>query len=157
MAVHCPECGFLNTDGANYCQRCGAFLGDLDTGGGEATTATYRVDEDGELVPVEIEDVIAQEGAALVIRVGGGRVGESFALDKDKMTIGRRPDSDIFLDDVTVSRDHALIVQRGEEWFLDDLGSLNGTYVNRELAESRRLEDGDEVQIGKFKLSFLER
>ena len=75
MAVHCPECGFLNTDGANYCQRCGAFLGDLDTGGGEATTATYRVDEDGELVPVEIEDVIAQEGAALVIRVGGGRVG----------------------------------------------------------------------------------
>jgi len=157
MAVHCPECGFLNTDGANYCQRCGAFLGDLDTGGGEATTATYRVDEDGELVPVEIEDVIAQEGAALVIRVGGGRVGESFALVKDKMTIGRRPDSDIFLDDVTVSRDHALIVQRGEEWFLDDLGSLNGTYVNRELAESRRLEDGDEVQIGKFKLSFLER
>ncbi len=157
MAVHCPECGFLNTDGANYCQRCGAFLGDLDTGGGEATTATSRVDEDGELVPVEIEDVIAQEGAALVIRVGGGRVGESFALVKDKMTIGRRPDSDIFLDDVTVSRDHALIVQRGEEWFLDDLGSLNGTYVNRELAESRRLEDGDEVQIGKFKLSFLER
>lgn len=157
MAVHCPECGFLNTDGANYCQRCGAFLGDLDTGGGDATTATYRVDEDGGLVPVEIEDVIAQEGAALVIRVGGGRVGESFALDKDKMTIGRRPDSDIFLDDVTVSRDHALVVQRGEEWFLDDLGSLNGTYVNRELAESRRLEDGDEVQIGKFKLSFLER
>ena len=156
MAVHCPECGFLNTDGANYCQRCGAFLGDLDTGG-DATTATYRVDEDGELVPVEIEDVIAQEGAALVIRVGGGRVGESFALDKDKMSIGRRPDSDVFLDDVTVSRDHALVVQRGDEWFLDDLGSLNGTYVNRELAESRRLEDGDEVQIGKFKLSFLER
>jgi pSer/pThr/pTyr-binding forkhead associated (FHA) protein len=101
--------------------------------------------------------VIAQDGAALVVRVGGGRVGESFPLTKDKLTIGRRPDSDVFLDDVTVSRDHALVVRRGEDWFLDDLGSLNGTYVNRELAESRRLEDGDEVQIGKFKLSFLER
>jgi len=158
MAVHCPECGFVNTEGANYCQRCGAFLGDLDSGSGDSSvTATYRVDESGELVPVELEEVIAQEGAALVIRVGGGRVGESFALTKEKMTIGRRPDSDIFLDDVTVSRDHALVVQRGDGWALDDLGSLNGTYVNRELAESRRLEDGDEVQIGKFKLSFLER
>lgn len=158
MAVHCPECGFVNTEGANYCQRCGAFLGDLDAGSGDSSvTATYRVDESGELVPVELEEVIAQEGAALVIRVGGGRVGESFALTKEKMTIGRRPDSDIFLDDVTVSRDHALVVQRGDGWALDDLGSLNGTYVNRELAESRRLEDGDEVQIGKFKLSFLER
>jgi FHA domain/zinc-ribbon domain len=157
MAVHCSECGFENADGANYCQRCGAFLGDAPAETGDAVTATYRVTEEGDLVPVEIEDVIAQEGAALVIRVGGGRVGESFPLVKDKMTIGRRPDSDVFLDDVTVSRDHAVMVQRGEDWFLDDLGSLNGTYVNRELAESRQLEDGDEVQIGKFKLSFLER
>ncbi len=157
MAVHCSECGFVNTEGANYCQRCGAFLGDVDADTADGTTATYRVDDSGELVPVEIEDVIAQEGAALIIRAGGGRVGESFPLIGDKLTIGRRPDSAVFLDDVTVSRDHALIVRRGDAWHLDDLGSLNGTYVNRELVESVRLADGDELQIGKFKLSFLER
>ncbi len=73
------------------------------------------------------------------------------------MTIGRRPDSDVFLDDVTVSRDHALIVRRGGDYYLDDLGSLNGTYVNRPRIDSRRLEDGDELQIGKYKLTFLSR
>ena len=84
-------------------------------------------------------------------------MGESFALGGERMTIGRRPDSDIFLDDVTVSRDHALIVRRGDEFHLDDLGSLNGTYVNRRRIESHRLEDGDELQIGKYKLTFLQR
>jgi pSer/pThr/pTyr-binding forkhead associated (FHA) protein len=98
---------------------------------------------------------VAHEGAALVIRAGGGRVGESFPLDHDRMTIGRRPDSDVFLDDVTVSRDHALLVKRGGDYYLDDLGSLNGTYVNRHRIESHRLEDGDELQVGKFKLTFL--
>lgn len=157
MALHCPECGFVNTDGANYCQRCGAFLGDLDASTTGEATATYRVDEAGDFVPVDLGEVVAQEGAALVIRVGGGREGESFALDKEKLTIGRRPDSDVFLDDVTVSRDHALVIRRGGDWHLDDLGSLNGTYVNRELVESVKLEEGDEVQVGKFKLGFLER
>jgi len=92
-----------------------------------------------------------------VIRAGGGRVGESFALEGERMTIGRRPDSDVFLDDVTVSRDHALLVRRADEHFLDDLGSLNGTYVNRRRIESAKLEDGDEVQVGKYKLTFLAR
>ena len=73
------------------------------------------------------------------------------------MSVGRRPESDIFLDDVTVSRDHAIMVRRGSDNYLDDLGSLNGTYVNRRRMDSRRLEDGDEVQIGKYKLSFLSR
>jgi hypothetical protein len=156
MALHCPECGFVNADGANYCQKCGSFLGAREErGGGEASTATYRVDETGELVPVDVEKVVAHEGAAVVIRAGGGRVGESFALDHDRMTIGRRPDSDVFLDDVTVSRDHALLVKRGGDYYLDDLGSLNGTYVNRHRIESHRLEDGDELQVGKFKLTFL--
>jgi pSer/pThr/pTyr-binding forkhead associated (FHA) protein len=159
VARHCPECGFGNADGANYCQRCGAFLGQVDPpGGGESSTATYRIDETGELVPVELEDVVRQGGgAALVVRAGGGRVGESFPLDHDRMTIGRRPDSDVFLDDVTVSRDHALIVRRGNEYHLDDLGSLNGTYVNRRRIESHHLADGDELQIGKYKLTFLSR
>ena len=158
MALHCPECGFVNADGANYCQKCGSFLGAREErAGGEPSTATYRIDETGELVPVDVEQVVAHEGAAVVIRAGGGRVGESFALDHDRMTIGRRPDSDVFLDDVTVSRDHALLVKRGEDYYLDDLGSLNGTYVNRHRIESHRLEDGDELQVGKYKLTYLAR
>jgi hypothetical protein len=158
VAQHCPECGFVNAEGANYCQRCGAFLAvpAESPPGREPSTATYRVGETGELIPVEL-DAVVQEGAALVIRSGGGRVGESFALQGDRMTVGRRPDSDVFLDDVTVSRDHALIVRRNGGYWLDDLGSLNGTYVNRRRIDSHRLEDGDELQVGKYKLTFLSR
>ena len=151
MALHCTECGFVNAEGANYCQRCGALL-PREQGSGPAT-ATYRIDETGELVPVELDEVTAH-GPALVIRAGGGRVGESFALEQERARIGRRPDSDVFLDDVTVSRDHALLVRRGDQWYLDDLGSLNGTYVNRTRIESQSLQEGDEVQIGKYKLTF---
>jgi pSer/pThr/pTyr-binding forkhead associated (FHA) protein len=73
------------------------------------------------------------------------------------MTIGRRPDSDVFLDDITVSRDHAILVRRASDYYLDDCGSLNGTYVNRNRIESQRLVDGDELQIGKYKLAFRSR
>jgi hypothetical protein len=159
MALHCTECGFVNGEGANYCQRCGALLARTENAiseSGDPITATYRIDEAGELIPVEMEDVIAH-GPALIIRAGGGRVGESFAVDGERMAIGRRPDSEVFLDDVTVSRDHALLVNRGEQWYLDDCGSLNGTYVNRSRIESHRLEEGDEVQIGKYKLTFHAR
>jgi pSer/pThr/pTyr-binding forkhead associated (FHA) protein len=154
VAVHCPECGFVNSEGANYCQKCGAYLAPGDAEG--ETTATYRVDETGEIEPVDIGDVVSQ-GAGLVIRAGGGRVGESFPVEGERLAIGRRPESDIFLDDVTVSRDHALLVRRGGEYYLDDCGSLNGTYVNRQRVDSQQLEDGDELQIGKYKLSFLAR
>jgi hypothetical protein len=155
MALHCTECGFVNDEVANYCQRCGALL-ERTEGTGEPVTATYRIDEAGELVPVELDEVTAN-GPALVIRVGGGRVGESFAVDRERMSIGRRPDAEVFLDDVTVSRDHALLIRRGEQWYLDDCGSLNGTYVNRSRIESQRLDEGDEVQIGKYKLTFHAR
>jgi hypothetical protein len=159
MALHCTECGFVNGEGANYCQRCGALLPRAESpggAGGEPVTATYRIDETGELVPVEMEEVTAH-GPALVIRAGGGRVGESFAVDGERMSIGRRPEAEVFLDDVTVSRDHALLIRRGDSWYLDDCGSLNGTYVNRGRIESHRLEEGDEVQIGKYKLTFHAR
>jgi FHA domain len=155
MALHCTECGFVNGDGANYCQRCGALL-QRSEGTGEPVTATYRIDDAGELIPVEMEDVTAL-GPALVIRAGGGREGESFAVDSERMRIGRRPDSEVFLDDVTVSRDHALLIRRGEGFHLDDCGSLNGTYVNRSRIESHQLQEGDEVQIGKYKLTFHAR
>jgi hypothetical protein len=154
VALHCPECGFVNDESANYCQKCGAYLHPGEEG--DSTTMTYAIDETGELKPVDLDEVTAQ-GAALVIRAGGGRVGESFALSGDRLSIGRRPDADIFLDDVTVSRDHALLVRRADGYHLDDCGSLNGTYVNRRRVESVKLADGDELQIGKYKLSFLTR
>jgi hypothetical protein len=153
VTLHCPECGFTNSEGANYCQRCGAFMAQPDPPAG-TTTATYKVGETGELEQIELEEVVAR-GAALVIRAGGGRSGESFPLEGERLTIGRRPDSDIFLDDVTVSRDHAMLVRRGPDYYLDDCGSLNGTYVNRGRIESHRLTDGDELQIGKYKLAFF--
>jgi FHA domain len=156
VAIHCPECGFVNAEGANYCQKCGAYLSRPE-GTEEPTTMTYRVDETGEMHPVDIDEVVEQAGAAMVIRSGGGRAGESFPVEEDRMSIGRSPDAAIFLDDVTVSRNHALVVRRKDGLFIDDLGSLNGTYVNRRRIESHKLEDGDEIQIGKYKLSFLEK
>jgi len=156
VAVTCPECGAPNEDGANYCSRCGSHLAAPEPPK-DSVTATYRVGETGELIPVELDDVVTEEGAALVIRAGGGRVGESFPITSDRMTVGRRPDCDIFLDDVTVSRDHAVLVRRSGAWFLDDSGSLNGTYVNRRRIESHKLEDGDELQVGKYKLTYLAR
>jgi pSer/pThr/pTyr-binding forkhead associated (FHA) protein len=118
---------------------------------------TYKVDETGELQPIDIDAAVEQAGAALVVRSGGGRAGESFTIDQDRMSIGRTPDAAVFLDDVTVSRNHALLVHRADGYYIDDLGSLNGTYVNRRRIESHKLSDGDEIQVGKFKLSYLER
>ena len=157
MAVHCPECGFVNPEGANYCQKCGAYLSTHPEGGDEPTTMTYTVDDTGEMQPVDIDEVVERAGAALVIRAGGGRAGESFTIEDDRVSIGRSPDAGVFLDDVTVSRNHALLVRRRDGLYIDDLGSLNGTYVNRRRIESHRLEEGDEIQIGKYKLSYLEK
>jgi FHA domain len=155
VARHCPECGFVVTEGASYCQKCGAFVGTRERASDDVTTATYVIDEEtGELRPVDVGDVAADSGA-LVIRSGGGRVGQSFPLHGERMTIGRSPDAEIFLDDVTVSRDHALLVRRSGTWHIDDSGSLNGTYVNRSRIDSHKLVDGDELQIGKYKLTYL--
>jgi hypothetical protein len=152
--VHCPECGFVNAEGANYCQKCGAFLGEAQGSSGD-TTEVYQVDESGELRPVELDEV-TDEGDTLVIRSGGGRSGEVFAIGGDRMTIGRSPDAEVFLDDVTVSRNHALLVRRRDGLYIDDLGSLNGTYVNRRRIESHRLQNGDELQVGKYKLTYIQ-
>ena len=161
-ALHCPECGFVNAEGANYCQRCGAFLGaearDSDDEGADAseTTIAYQVDEAGVLHPVDLGRVAA-EGGTLVIRSGGGRAGETFELKGEQTRVGRSPDADVFLDDVTVSRNHALLVRRRDGVYIDDLGSLNGTYINRRRIDSHKLAHGDELQIGKYKLTYLER
>lgn len=153
MALHCPECGFVNPAGANYCQKCGAYLAEEASPG--ATTAQYDLGETTEGEAVNASQTPA-EGPSLVIRTGG-RAGDSFTLDGDRFTVGRDPASDVFLDDVTVSRNHAVIVRRADGLHIDDLGSLNGSYVNRRRIESHFLADGDELQIGKFKLTFLER
>jgi len=155
MALHCSECGFVNPEGANYCLKCGAYLAHPE--GEDASTMAYKVGERGEYEPVDVEEEVDKAGAALVVRSGGGRAGESFTVDRDRMSIGRTPDAAVFLDDVTVSRNHALIVRRRDGLYIDDLGSLNGTYVNRRRIESHKLDDGDEIQIGKYKLSYLER
>jgi pSer/pThr/pTyr-binding forkhead associated (FHA) protein len=153
MALRCAECGFLNTEAANYCQRCGASLA-VPQDSAEPATATYRIDDEtGELIPLDPAEVTAH-GPALVVRAGGGRSGETFPLDGERVSIGRRPESDVFLDDVTVSRDHAVLVSRGESWHIDDGGSLNGTYVNRSRIDSHQLKEGDELQIGKYKLTY---
>jgi hypothetical protein len=156
VPIICSECGQANAEDANYCQRCGELLERAEAPG-EPATATYRIDDDtGELVPVDLDEVTAR-GPALVIRSGAGRAGESFPVDGERISIGRRPESDVFLDDITVSRDHAVLIKRGDEWYLDDCGSLNGTYVNRSRIDSQRLEDADEVQIGMYKLTFRAR
>ena len=152
--VYCPECGFQNPESANYCSKCGALL--VKDEGGAETTQTYTpeeiTDEEGPL------DEIAADGPALVVRSGVGRAGEHFTPQGDRTTIGRSPDNDIFLDDVTVSRKHAVLVQSGGEFRIEDLGSLNGTFVNRRRIDAAtRLESGDEVQIGKYRLSFISK
>jgi pSer/pThr/pTyr-binding forkhead associated (FHA) protein len=96
-----------------------------------------------------------RSGEALLVVKRGPNAGSRFLLDRDTTSAGRHPDSDIFLDDVTVSRRHAEFRREGGEFVVIDVGSLNGTYVNREPVDQAVLAGGDEVQIGKFRLVFL--
>ena len=151
--VYCPECGFQNPETANYCSRCGALLV-AETG--SETTMSFDVDEAGD----EGESLLSAlwiTGPALVVRPGGGMAGQSFQPADGHTLVGRSPECAIFLDDVTVSRRHAEIVRDGDTFTIRDLGSLNGTYVNRRRIESAVLENDDEVQVGKYRLTFLQR
>jgi FHA domain/zinc-ribbon domain len=150
--VYCPECGFQNPEAANYCAKCGALL--VREASGE-TTESFSPEETQALL--ELLDDFGVGGAALVVRTGGGRSGETFTPREGRTTIGRSPECGIFLDDVTVSRRHATLEQRGGRWVIEDQGSLNGTFINRERVEEAVLEDGDEIQIGKYRLTFLQR
>ena len=152
--VYCPECGFQNREVANYCSRCGALL--VKEEAGAETTMTFTPEE-GESSAASALGDIGVGGPALVVRAGGGRAGEVFPLDGDRITVGRSPECGIFLDDVTVSRKHAVLVGRDNRFFIEDQGSLNGTFLNRKRIESAELRDGDELQIGKYRLTFLER
>jgi pSer/pThr/pTyr-binding forkhead associated (FHA) protein len=146
--VYCPECGFQNPESANYCSKCGALLAKDEPA---ETTMQFTPEEQDEMSPLEDTGV---KGPVLVVRSGGGRAGETFVPDAERTTIGRSPDCEIFLDDVTVSRKHAVIVRTREGFRVEDQGSLNGTFLNRRRIESGELSDGDEVQVGKYRLTF---
>jgi hypothetical protein len=150
--VYCPECGFQNPETANFCARCGSMLSKSE---GEQTMS-YTPEDMSEDAGAALEGV-ADKGPALVVRSGGGRAGETFFPSGDRTQIGRSPECEVFLDDVTVSRKHAELVRSGDTYTITDLGSLNGTFVNRKRIESAELEDDDEVQIGKYRLTFLRR
>jgi hypothetical protein len=150
--VYCSECGFQNPEAANYCSRCGALLEKGEAGA--ETTQAFSAEEVGELAREPVEGL---EGPALVVRSGGGRAGESFRPNGERTRIGRSPDCDVFLDDVTVSRNHAVLVERDGRFYVEDQGSLNGTFVNRRRIDNQELENGDELQIGKYRLTFVER
>jgi hypothetical protein len=148
--VYCQECGFQNPESANYCSRCGALLSKGESA--VETTQTFTPEEVGE--HIEHED-FGLEGPALVVRAGGGRAGESFKPTGDRTRIGRSPDCEIFLDDVTVSRNHAVLVQENGKFHVEDQGSLNGTFVNRKRIDNAPIVEGDELQIGKYRMTFI--
>jgi hypothetical protein len=150
--IYCPECGFQSPEAAHYCSRCGALL--VVEATGETTLTLGPEDVEGEMPPVPDAGI---RGPALVVRSGGGRAGESFQPTSGRTIIGRSPECDIFLDDVTVSRRHAELSRDGDTFTIRDLGSLNGTFVNRRRIESVTLQDDDELQIGKYRLTYLRR
>jgi len=167
----CTACGRQNPDDARFCAQCGTKLVTAEapsTGAVEPigeSTATIQIGTPGgdrvetsdrQLNPVDAAavDALPSGHALLVVQKGPG-AGSRFLLNADVTNAGRHPDSEIFLDDVTVSRRHAVFDRDGDSFTVSDVGSLNGTYVNRDRIEKVQLNDGDEVQIGKYRLVFF--
>ena len=151
--MYCTNCGHRNPEGSNFCSSCGHPLGEK---GGDSTITFQTGDLDADLEEeIHVSPEELEGGRAVLIVKRGPNAGSKFFVDEDSVVIGRHPDSDIFLDDITVSRRHAEIKRSGTNFSLTDVGSLNGTYVNRERVEEAELQAGDEIQIGKFKLVFL--
>jgi hypothetical protein len=156
--IFCNRCGHRNPEGSNFCSSCGAVLERLAAGDLATTTIKLTpVEASGEVGEEEITVALDDHpaGVGLLVVKRGPNAGSRFALSESVTTIGRHPDSDIFLDDVTVSRRHAEVAHAGGRFTVTDAGSLNGTYLNRERIENADLHSGDELQIGKFRLVFL--
>jgi len=169
-SVYCTQCGHANPADARFCANCGTQLTKSTPPPAEQvgeTTSTISLSkiqemDDAGQQGAEVEEApdpamveVLPPGAALLVVKRGPNAGSRFLLDSDLTTAGRHPESDIFLDDVTVSRRHVEFYRRGASFTVRDVGSLNGTYVNRERIEEAPLSGGDEVQIGKFRLVFL--
>jgi pSer/pThr/pTyr-binding forkhead associated (FHA) protein len=163
---YCTNCGNANPDEARFCSQCGTQLVSeaAPAAGGDSTatisiagTDRVEISSDRQLNPVDAAAVDALPlGSALLVVQRGPGAGSRFLLDKDVTTAGRHADSEIFLDDVTVSRRHATFTREGNTFTVADAGSLNGTYVNRDRIDTVVLKDTDEVQIGKYRLVFFQ-
>jgi hypothetical protein len=140
----CPSCGAEIGAENTECPECGANLA-------EPTASFKPVD----VAPAEVKKTSAPaaEGPVLIVRKGP-QPGEKFYVDRERLTVGRDPESDIFLNDMTVSRTHAIIECKDNVVTVKDAGSLNGTYVNGDIVESASLKDGDAVQIGTFQMVY---
>jgi hypothetical protein len=167
-SVTCTQCGHSNPDDARFCSNCGTPLtrgvppamsesGDsTSTMSLSAIEAAVEAEQQGEEPAADQTAVRAlPSNTALLLVKRGPNAGSRFLLDRETTTAGRHPESDIFLDDVTVSRKHAEFSRRGAQFSVRDAGSLNGTYVQRERIDETLLSSGDEVQIGKFRLVYL--
>jgi hypothetical protein len=163
--VFCTACGTENPPGSHFCANCGTELPPAVAGGGSGVDATRAISATGVMPDVDTDSFSTEAhqgavdaltpGSALLVVKRGPNAGSRFLLDQEVTTAGRHPDSDIFLDDVTVSRRHAEFRREGSGYTVHDVGSLNGTYVNREPIDAVPLSGGDEVQIGKFRLVYL--
>lgn len=164
--MFCTSCGAENSADNRFCVNCGAPLADPSPGPGAARSDTTSIFAPVDAAPVEPEldfSAAAHQGAidalpsgsALLVVKRGPNAGSRFLLDRNTTTAGRHPDSDIFLDDVTVSRRHVEFRREPTGYSVHDVGSLNGTYVNRQRIDSALLTGSDEVQIGKFRLVYL--
>lgn len=151
--ISCARCGTDNTADSNFCRHCGQRLPfpEISETTGELETGQQADTQE------DVSQSVGLAGAVLQITSDGDREGEIIGLASEAVTIGRTPESDLFLDDVTVSRRHARIVVDSGAYFVEDLESLNGTYVNHKRIEHHQLFDGDELQIGKFKLAFMQQ
>jgi FHA domain/zinc-ribbon domain len=154
--VFCHNCGHRNPASVNFCSSCGAALV-ADDEHSERTVTLQPVDDHGEISDEEpgVTLVEVARGTDALVVKRGPTIGAIYDLDAPVTRAGRHPESDIFLDDITVSRRHVEFLHEVGQTMIRDVGSLNGTYVNRERIESAVLVSGDEVQIGKFKLLYL--
>jgi uncharacterized Zn finger protein (UPF0148 family) len=154
--VFCNKCGHFNPDDSVFCARCGVNLENEEEAYGETTVGLPAVEAEAEEdVEVALTMEPLEKGSAVLVIKKGSDAGMRFTINREFIVIGRHPESDIFLDDITVSRKHAEIRREAAAFTLVDTGSLNGTYLNRERIEASSLNNGDEIQIGKFRLLFF--